>query len=305
MASVKEFNDTLFELTDEMLTIIKPSTVMTTAYTVFKNMYTANSENDMALNGFWDVAKDNKDVIMSHDVSAMADVLRSLIPMPGLVDDVLNALSDENRGIVADYISVLYDQASAIKANAVESPPKEESGSTTMYSMYNDIWRDFLVLLESNCTDADTKGLLAEAREKLESVLETKGPTTEIIFAVLYPSMQGILPTHSIASEADIIRLCMPPSDVSVTVKKNIKSLHNVLFPFNRKLPFSDMLKTVAHGKDREKLGTFWHYIKLFTLCVNDCPPEIVGMMNQMVAFFNQDSTANFLLREAPAVFTK
>ena len=305
MTSVKEFNDTLFELTDEMLTIIKPSTVMTTAYTVFKNMYTANSENEMALNGFWDVAKDNKDVIMSHDVTAMADVLRSLIPMPGLVDDVLNALSDENRGIVADYISVLYDQACAIKANAVESPTKEESGSTTMYSMYNDIWKDFLVLLESNCADTGTKGLLTEAREKLESVLEAKGPTTEIIFAVLYPSLKTVLPVHSIASEADIIRLCMPPSDVLVTVKRNIKSLHNVLFPFNRKLPFSALLETVAHGKDREKLGTFWHYIKLFTLCVNDCPPEILGMMNQMVAFFNQESTANFLLREAPEVFTK
>ena len=305
MTSVKEFNDTLFELTDEMLTIIKPSTVMTTAYAVFKNMYTANSENEMALNGFWDVAKDNKDVIMSHDVSAMADVLRSLIPMPGLVDDVLNALSDENRGIVADYVSVLYDQAAAIKANAVESPTKEESGSTTMYSMYNDIWKDFLVLLESNCADAVTKGLLTEAREKLESLLEAKGPTTEIIFAVLYPSLEKVLPAHSIASEADIIRLCMPPSDVLVTVKRNIKSLHNVLFPFNRKLPFSALLETVVHGKDREKLGTFWHYIKLFTLCVNDCPPEILGMMNQMVTFFNQESTANFLLREAPAVFTK
>lgn len=305
MTSVKEFNDTLFELTDEMLTIIKPSTVMTTAYTVFKNMYTANSDNEMALNGFWDVAKDNKDVIMSHDVTAMADVLRSLIPMPGLVDDVLNALSDENRGIVADYIGVLYDQASAIKANAVESPTKEESGSTTMYSMYNDIWKDFLVLLESNCADTGTKGLLTEAREKLESVLEAKGPTTEIIFAVLYPSLKSVLPAHSITNEADIIRLCMPPSDVLVTVKRNVKSLHNVLFPFNRKLPFSDLLETVVHGKDREKLGTFWHYIKLFTLCVNDCPPEILGMMNQMVAFFNQESTANFLLREVPEVFTK
>ena len=305
MASVKEFNSTLFDLTDEMLAIIKPSTMMTTAYAVFKNMYAANPENDMALNAFWDVAKDNAEMIAGHDVTAMADVLRSLIPMPGLVDDVLDALSDENRWIVADYISVLYEQASAIKAHAVESPMKEESSSTTMYSMYNDIWKDFLLLLESNCVDADKKCRLTDAREKLESVLATKGPSTDMVFAVLYPSLKAILPKQAITQEVDILRLCMPPSDVAVTVKQNMHVLDKVAFPFNRNLPFSDLLATVLRGEDRDKLGTFWHYIKLFTVCVHDCPPEIVGMMNQMVTFFNQDSTANFLLRAAPAVLTK
>lgn len=306
----KDFNSTLFDLTDELMAIIKPSTVMRTAYTVFKNMYAANPENDMAVKAFWEVAKENKEMIASHDVNAMADVLRSLIPMPGMVDDAMKALSDENREIVADYVSVLYEQAAAIQANVTENDTKKEETSTSMYSLYNDIWRDFLLLLESNCEGGDRKRRLITAREKLESVLAAKGADTEMVFAVLHPSMKTVLPKQAITPDADILRLCLPPSDVGAAMKKNAKYLKKVMFPFNRDLPFSDLLETALDAlkdkaKDGEKLGAFWHYIKLFTVCVHECPPEIQGMMNNMVSFFNQESSADFLLRAAPAVLTK
>ena len=307
--SVKDFNATLFDLTDEMMAIIKPSAVMQTAYTVFKNMYAANPENDMAVKAFWEVAKDNKEMIASHDVNAMADVLRSLIPMPGMVDDAMKALSDENREIVADYVSVLYEHAAAIQANVNDVRTKEET-TTSMYSLYNEIWRDFLLLLESNCEEGDRKRGLIAAREKLESVLATKGADTEMVFAVLHSSMKTVLPKQALTPDADILRLCLPPSDVGATMKKNAKLLKKVMFPFNRDLPFSDILEAALaalqdKAKDGEKLGAFWHYICLFTVCLNECPPEIQGMMNNMVSFFNQESSADFLLRAAPAVLTK
>jgi hypothetical protein len=308
--AVSDFNSTLFDLTDEMMAIINPPAVMGTAYTVFKNMYAANPENDMAVKAFWEVAKENKEMIAKHDVSAMADVLRSLIPMPGMVDDVMKALSDENRDIVADYVSVLYEQAAAIQANLPDVEDKETRTATSMYSMYNEIWRDFLLLLESNCEEGDRKRRIVAAREKLQSVLDAKGADTEMVFAVLHASMKAVLPKQAISPNADILRLCLPPSDVAGTIKKNAKLLKKVIFPFNRDLPFSDLLETAldalkSKSKDGEKLGAFWHYIKLFTVCVHECPPEIQGMMNNMVSFFNQESSADFLLRAAPAVLTK
>lgn len=305
---VCDFNSTLFELTDEMMALIKPSAVMTTGYAVFKNMYTSNPENDMALKAFWEVAKENKELIEKNDLAAIADVLRGILPVPGMVDDVWNSLSEENRSIVADYIRVLYDQACAI---GVDEEQKEESGSTaTMYSMYNDIWRDFLLLLETSCRDNDPlRDLLADSRAKLDTVISTKGDSTEMVFAVIFPCMQPILPQDSIQNEADIVRLCLPPSDTTTKLKQDRKALRDVGFPFNRKLPFSDLLGLIVRSVEHEeKLALFWHYIKLFTVCVNECPPEILGMMNQFVAFFHHDQRPDApkrFLRNVPALLTK
>lgn len=323
MATVKDFNDTLFELTDEMMGIINPSPLMTTAYSVFKNMYATDPTNAMAVDAFWEVAKENKELILNKDLQAMAEVLRSVIPMPGMVDDVWNALSEENRGIVGDYISVLYDQAANIKAaapddsvNAAEgdNTPKETSDAT-MYSMYNSIWNDFLLLLQSCCASGHEIGsALKEALEKMDKVLSSKGPSNTMVYGVFYPSLEVVLPSGGLAKESDILALCLPPRNACATLKADRKKLADVLFPFNRKVPFSALLDAVLGAKDqevREKLATYWHYIKLFTLCVHECPPEVLGMMNQMVAFFQQGSgfvngnPAAFFLRDDPTVLTK
>lgn len=303
--TIKDFNTTLFELTDEMMTLIKPSTVMTTGYTVFKSMYASNPENDMAVKAFWEVAKDNKELIEKNDMGAMADVLRGIVPVPGMVDDVWHALSEENRGIVADYIRVLYDQAKALELPEI----KEESSSTTMYSMYNDIWRDFLVLVSQHCSDVDgKKQKVDDAIAKMDAVLAVKGRSTDMLFAVLSPCMQKILPGNIMKNEADILRLCMPPSNCQPITKSDQKAMRKVAFPFHRELPFSDLLGVIVSSK-QEKLAMFWHYIKLFTVCVKECPPEIVGMMNQFVGFFHHhespDTEEDRLRRDAPAVLTK
>lgn len=323
MASVKEFNDTLFELTDEMLGIINPSPVMTTAYSVFKNMYATNPDSQMALDAFWEVAKDSKELISRKDVKAMKDVLLGVVPMPGMVDDVWNALSEENREIVGDYVSVLYEQASKLKAAGLATPdanendaPKEENQGT-MYSMYNSIWNDFLLLLQSCCSSDDDFGnAIKEAVEKLGQVISSKGPANTMVYGVLYPSLETVLPSDGIAKETDILALCLPPRNASAALKSDRDKLASVLFPFNRKVPFSDLLDAVLRATDnetREKLATYWHYIKLFTLCVHECPPEVLGMMNQMIAFFQQgqglgalpfDPSA-FFLRDDPTVLTK
>ena len=306
MARVKDFNDTLFELTDEMMAIITPSPVITAGYAMFKNMYAANPDNDVAVSAFWDVAKDNEVLIKKKDLKAMADVLRGVIPMPGMVDDLWNALSDENRDVVGDYIAVLFDQAKSIKQNAPSSAAKEETNGT-MYQMYNSIWQEFLILLESSLPEGDARrASVGEAVAKLGTVVKEKGETTDMVLAVLHPSMEACLPP-SLLNEGDILKLCLPPSNAQAPARKDKGKLEGMLFPFNRKLPFSDLLD-IALGSEKhaEKLATYWHYIKLFTLCVKECPPEIMGMMNQMAAFFRQDALgADFRLREEPAVLTK
>ena len=304
-SKIKDFNSTLFDLIDELMAIIKPSAVMATAYGVFKNMYRTNPENDMALHAFWEVAKDKSDMIATHDVIAMADVLRSLIPMPGMVDDVLAALSGENREVVADYVSVLYEQAEEIQAGLPDTKEATNAKSANMYSIFNSMWVDFLLLLESTCDDeSDVTRGLGLAREKLESVLAAKGGDTDMVFAVLYSSLKKVLPREAITPDVDILRLCLPPSDVVATMRKNAKTLKTVMFPFNRDMSFSVILEVALKamkGKksDGEKLGAFWHYIKLFTVCVHECPPEIQGMMNNMISFFNHQSC------DDPVILTK
>lgn len=314
--SVQDFNNTLFELTDEMMALINPSVVMTAGYTVFKNMYAANPEDDLALQAFWKVAHDKETMIRNKDLEAMADVLREIVPMPGMVDDVWKCLSEENLSIVGDYINVLYDQASSLSMNLEK---KEESASTTtMYSMYNDIWKDFLRLLEQHCSfNENDRVNLKEAREKMDTVIKTKGPSTSIIFGVLFPALEPVLPRHQhLSSEADIIRLCLPPNDVPRILKESQKALKDVLFPFHKKVLMSDLLASISKCRDKEvveKLGTYWHYIRLLTVCVKECPPQILGMMNQMVALFHQSPAGSSVTevvqdvfrRDDPAVLTK
>lgn len=95
----------------------------------------------------------------------MADVLRPLIPAPGLVDDVLDKLSEENRGIVGDYLVVLFDQAKSImtseshhaNASAV-AEEKQETDNGVVYSMYNDTWQEFLLhVINATTFSSDTQ----------------------------------------------------------------------------------------------------------------------------------------------------
>lgn len=329
MTSVNEFNNTLFELMDEMVNTVQPSAIMMTAYSVFKQTLTKDPQNELALHAFWDIAKDQGEMIRGKDVGKMADVLRSLIPMPGMVDSVLDKLSAENRGIVGDYVAVLYDQASAIKGRSTETqtetktetetdvtpPLQKEESDATVYSMYNDVWREFLILV-LQAVQAEKKASVAglslpslqQGLDKLMYVLKEKGSDTNMVFAVLAPSLKNVLP-QGLADDTDILGLCMPPSRPFVQLDKDVAALGTTPFPFCREMPLSTILVTLKKSPDKDtrtRLATYWHYIKLLTLCLQECPPEVASMMNHIAAMFRQDPGRGMrFLREEMAVLTK
>lgn len=285
--SCTEFNDTLFQLVDEMMGIVDASPVLKTAYAVFKG---ANTDSSVALDAFWDVAKDNAELVRTNDLKAMSDVLRELVPLPGLVDDVWDRLSEENRAVVGEYIAELYEIAAKVKkaaavgtavGTAVVNETKE-GNDATLYSMYNSMWKDFLVLLQAYVE------VLREAVDKVDEAIAKKGPSTTMVYAVVWPAMELVIPRQQFESEADILKLCLPPSNAAGMVKKDVKKMEGALFPFDRNVPFSRMLQGLLDVDDkevRERLATYWHYIKLFSVCLKECPPEAMGMMNSMVKF--------------------
>lgn len=276
--SVVEFNSTLFDLIDEMMGIVDPSPVIQASYAMFKS---SNPDTTVAVDAFWEVAKDRKAMIQAKDLEAMADVLRGVVPLPGMVDDVWEALSDDNRGIVSDYITVLFDLAEAVKANETSGDVKEAKDAT-LYSMYNTILHDFLKLLQNAGDQSIKKGL-----EKFESVMDAKGASNTMVYAVMLPVMELVLPKHSaFTSEAAILKICLPPSNPVALARKDVVKIGDALFPFDRSLPFSTILGSIASIEDeacREKVATYWHYLKLFTLCIKECPPEAMAMMNGVV----------------------
>lgn len=289
--SASEFNETLFQLVDEMMGIVDPSPVIKTAYAVFKG---SNTDSCVALDAFWDLAKDEENgrMIAAKDLKAMADVLRGVVPIPGMVDDVWERLSEDNREVVGEYISVLYEIAAKVKSNDPvgatgnagddgTSLPIKEAKDATLYGMYNSIWKDFLMLLQHEHGKA-----LDEAVLKLDHVMTTKGPSNTMVYGVLLPAMELVLPRQRFESEADIVTLCLPPHNAAALVKKDVNKLDGMLFPFDRKVPFSNMLRLLLDTPDkatRERLGTYWHYLKLFTVCLKECPPEAMGMMDYVV----------------------
>jgi hypothetical protein len=280
--SYSEFNDTLFQLMDEMMGIVDASPVLKTAYAVFKG---TNTDSSVALDAFWDVAKDNAELVHTSDLKAMSGVLRDIVPLPGMVDDVWEKLSEDNREIVGEYISALFEIAAKVKATEGTSESEavtKEGKDATLYSMYNSMWKDFLVLLQKFTP------VLSEAVEKINAAMSKKGPSTTMVYAVMWPAMELVLPRQQFESEKDILMLCLPPSNAAGLVRKDLKKMEGALFPFDRKVPFSEILEGVLQLDDKalqERLSTYWHYIKLFTVCLKECPPEAMGMMNTMVKF--------------------
>ena len=313
-AQIQQFNATLFELTDEMMSTIQPSAMMSATYSVFKNMYAATPDSDVALVAFWEVAKDNRELIQKRDTEAMAAVLRTVIPVPGVVDDVWGRLSDENKKVVGDYVYVLYEMAAKIHGGAVAAPSAATAAATNagaqgpgaMHKMYNGVWLDFLGMLK------DQDPVYGEGQAKLAELLKAKGEGSDVVYNVLLPALEPVLP--SMAREADMVAMCLPPASPDKALASDIKALGDQPFPFDRKLGMAKLLTSVqasTPAPTKERLSTYWHYLKLFTVCVKECPPEVVAMMSQMAAMFNQlppgtsaESAARFL-REDPAVLTK
>ena len=319
MTEICRFNTTLFELTDELIDTIQPSMLVTTAYGVFKQMVSKDPDTNVALTAFWEVAQGREDMIRGKDVSAMADVLRPLIPAPGLVDDVLNKLSEENRGIVGDYLVVLFDQAKSIMtsdshhadASAV-AEVKQETDNGVVYSMYNDTWQEFLLhvinaISENDRSAAATKRSLQQGLDKLSFVLREKGAHTSMVYAVLFPQLEKVLP-GGVGEGTDIVKLCMPPTNPVQTLKRDMKVLGTNPFPFERDMQMSTILSTLCdcrHGDTRNRLATYWHYLKLLTMCLRECPPEMVGVMSQVASLFRHDSDDARFLRDKMAVLTR
>ena len=278
--SVAEFNTTLFDLIDEMMGIVDASPVLKTAYTVFKG---SQQESPVALDAFWDLAKDNEKIVSEKNLKKMADLLKEVVPLPGMVDDVWDKLSEENRDIVGEYIAVLYEIAAKVKSSEEVTAEKKEGSDASLYSIYNKIWTDFLTLChDQNCA------FLEEGVDKFEKVMASKGLSNTMVYAVMLPAMELVLPSTSITSEMDILKLCLPPSNPTKLVKKDIPKFGDALFPFDRKVPFSQILEFLVHLENtdvRDKLASYWHYLKLFTMCIQQCPPEAMGMMNGMVKF--------------------
>lgn len=315
-AQIQQFNATLFELTDEMMSTIQPSPMMSAGYSVFKNMYASTPETDVALLAFWEVAKDNRELIQKRDTEAMAAVLRNVIPIPGVVDDVWGRLSEENKKVVGDYVYVLYEMAAKLQGKPAEAPaavaptttgPTPAPGNAdAMHKMYNGVWLEFLGLLKAQ------DPVFGDGATKLAELVQAKGEGSAVVYGVLLPVLEGVLPR--MAKEADMVALCLPPASVDQALAKDAATMEGHLFPFDRKLGMARLLTTIQGAKPaaaKERLATYWHYLKLFTVCVKECPPEVVAIMSQMAAVFNQappgssaESAARFL-RDEPAVLTK
>lgn len=81
------------------------------------------------------------------------------------------------------------------------------------------------------------------------------------------------LPVHAnAANERSVPRVQRDPLVLRISLIPLLPKIFKHLSS-QRDMPFSDLLETALDAlknkaKDGEKLGAFWHYIKLFTVCV-------------------------------------
>lgn len=259
MSSVSEFNETLLQLVNEMKKALPQSTELETLYSLLSTLFSTNKENTLVYSTFCKHAKENR------DGGDMVEFFKQIIPLPHLVDNVWPRLTDENRKVVIEYVTHLLETVHDEETNiAPES-------SQAIFMIYNTTWKDLLTLLG-----------FQEITDKIQRLLDVKGADSDILFQIMSSVMDHIIPSEiDLFNESEVMAMLMPSENQDLNIEEDICKVGQMKFPFENALKMEDFLLLL---KEDSKKALYWHYLKIMTNVVENCPAEICEMMNHMLS---------------------
>lgn len=280
MATARQFNETLFQLLTDMKTCLPSNRELKMAVGLYGAMLQTSPGNAIAANMFWKFASEHKEAILNKDWDTIRKALSTLCPQPGVIDQLWEGLSEDNRTIVGDYVLQLYSEAEAYVSKAGKAPPSPDDGPPQVVcEVYNKMWLDFLQELVNEGPDGSPSSKpLQDAIVKMQKFVQrTSSRRHDGLYRLFFPLLKDVMPDQT--DEMAILSLIQPPKDGPASIEKDVYNLSNVPFPFYKDWSIGQVISSATS----DRLCVYWHYIKVMTCVMAHCPPEILTMMSEFV----------------------
>lgn len=272
--SIREFNATVIDMINDIATAMPSVSDLGIVANLASSMFKLDPNNSTFLEAFKPIIQKHTDSIDSRDEGAVMDILKSVLPgqYGNSVSSMWDQLTPTNKTVVWDYIELLKRQALTIQASA-----KGMKNNSELFTLYNNIWKEFLSQL-SKC-DVKHKAQWLLAVENITSFTSEDKSALHSTFTKFFNSK-----ADRIHGTADIMNIIMPKESkyMKTEIEHDIKKLGNKAFPLNKDTTFKTLLKATKHSYSPQELPVYWHYLKVLTIVLAECPPEIAELLSSM-----------------------
>lgn len=277
---VQEFNKLVVDLVSDLSSALPNFKELTIISNLAMGMYRLDPANTTVLNTVYSTISEYKPLIESRDEQAVINVLKATLPgqYAETASYVWNELSPENKVTVWEYVDALVVEALGTRSHV----PKSEKGipeDSDMFIIYNNMWKEFLGLLVS--VSDENKDVWKSAVKALEEYSDTKNALHKLVVATIAPCLPHI------TSSSDITSLVLPKDSVYMDqeLATDTEKLKDTNFPLDPSVSFSKVFQTIASVKSKKpELLVYWHYIKVMTTVLGECPPELAELLSSMTS---------------------
>ncbi len=281
MAHYREFNDMLLKMINDMTQSLPDSSELAMAKSLADTFFRMQPESSYVADRFWHDAKDKHDAIVHKDSKVLLHTLGILFQRPQLVKSLWKKLSSDNHNVVFAYLEALYDIARKIHGTPhVKDDVPEGHSCAGLLVVYNNMWKEFLGHLD----DKGLHGISDEIKEsitRLEGLMQNCGAETEFVHGCVSNDLEPLLNSQGF-SETEIMAQLVPPSDPSQALAIDAEKLRGVKFRLSTTLTYTDVLEKLAESDDIHQIALYWHYLKLITLVLKACPPQLLGVVSSL-----------------------
>ena len=274
--NIRDFNATVFDLISELSAILPDVQELGLAKLLASTYFDSTPDGRLVLEKFWEHVKDHKDNVLKKDTQTLLDALKIVVPRPKLVDTIWEALSEENRETVVSYLTVLFEQAEEICDDADTAPVSNDNAAPQghhLFTVYNNMVKEFLI----NIRDLD-----GECLERVNQLLSAKGEDSTVIHGLFSPTIQLLYPTGLVLNEQTIMVHMMPPSDPVAVMTRDKELIRNERFLLSKSMTMADLFEAIEIMTDPAPVATYWHFVKLMTVTLSSCPPQLLHVMGDM-----------------------
>ena len=291
--SIKDFNGTVIDMINDLASAIPTFTDLTIVSSLASGMYRVDPNNTTIIDTFYPLITEHEKLIENRQESAILEILQNLLPgqYSTTAAYVWEQLSEQNKGVMWDYISTLKDKAVKIKTVVREPKQVDITDDCELFTIYNNIWKEFFHILIKH--DEGNAEKWTKCKERLHDYTKE----TKATFHKRVKGHLGML-LSSIKGTKDVMTLIMPKD--GVYMKKEVEvdlarfetsAESSITEGLIDEVTVPQLLSTILRLKDIEELPLYWHYIKVMTTFLDNCPPELSAILVPMASTLQQFNT--------------
>jgi len=273
MSTVRDFNCTVVDMLNDLASALPSFTDLTIVASLAGGMLRLDPNNTTVLDTFFPTVIEHAALIDNRDEATTLNLLKSLLPSQYTpsIDTVWNKLTPENKSAIWAYIDTLRTQAQAIVQKTPDPEPETIPETSELFLIYTSIWKEFILLLKENRESE----LWTESLQTLETARPLELHST--VKTALTPILQRVKTTR------DVMNVIMPKDEkyMRKEVEIDIERLpEDVPFSLSPSTTFQQFVREVNDlAASVSEVPLYWHYVKVLTSVLGDCPPEMVNLL--------------------------